>query len=480
MNVSSAKREKQVMRGGLALFGGLVLTLSIGTVAQAQTAADLEGLPDAKAGECFAKVLVPAEYKESEQKVITREASSRIEVVPAKYEWVEETVTVRPAYQKLVSAPAKMKSLTETVVIEPGRKVWRTGKAARAKIAKDLQVASALSEGLPPDAGAGACYSQFFQPTQYEDKESQIVVREASQKIETSAPKYEWVEERVLVRDAATKKVEVPAKYKTVTEKVLVRAAYTTWKKGRGPIERVDNATGDIMCRVEVPAEYKEVKRRAVETPATTKTVEIPAEYKVVKVQKLVTAPAEKALPIAAKTSSYKTRTKKSDAMIGWRPTGTDGIGSATGKVLCRSEVPPRTKKVTRQVVATPAAVQKVAVPAKTKVVKRRKLVTAASEKKIAIPEESKMVTRREKVKEQKLAWQSVLCETNATAGMVTDIQRALKTAGHDPGPIDGVIGRATLAAVDQFQTKKGLARGGLTKSTLDALGVKLRTTATQ
>ena len=114
--------------------------------------------------------------------------------------------------------------------------------------------------------------------------------------------------------------------------------------------------------------------------------------------------------------------------------------------------------------------------PAETKIVKVRKLVTPAAEKRIEIPQQTKVVTQRQKVSDERLAWRSVLCETNATPGMVTDIQRALKTAGHDPGTIDGVIGRDTLAAIDSYQVQKGLARGGLTKSTLDSLGIQLKT----
>ncbi len=441
----------------------------------ANAQADLAALPDAQPGECFAKVLEPAKYKDVEQTVVTREAAAKIEVIPAKYQTVEETVVVRPAYQKVVPVPAKMKTVTETVTIEPARLVWRVG-AGKSAIAKELTVANALAAGLPATAQAGQCYAQFFQPAQYEDRSNEIVVREAAKKFEAGSAKYEWVEEKVLVREASTKKVEVPAVYETVTEKVLVRPAYTTWKKGRGLIERVDNSTGEIMCRVEVPAEYKEVKRRVVKTPATTKTVEIPAEYKMVRVQKLVTAPTQKAVDLEAKKATYKTRIKKSDAVLGWRPVGTDGPGSLTGQKLCRAELPAKTKKITRQVVDVPATVNKIDVPAETKVVKVRKLVSPATEKRIEIPKETRIVKQRQKVADEKLVWRSVLCETNATPGMVTDIQRALKTAGYDPGPIDGRIGRQTLAAIDSYQTKKGLARGGLTKSTLDSLGIRLKT----
>jgi hypothetical protein len=62
------------------------------------------------------------------------------------------------------------------------------------------------------------------------------------------------------------------------------------WKKGRGPIEKIDAATGEIMCLVEVPATYK-----VMDTPPTTREVTVPAEYKTVKVQKLSRLPSKSA-----------------------------------------------------------------------------------------------------------------------------------------------------------------------------------------
>jgi peptidoglycan hydrolase-like protein with peptidoglycan-binding domain len=44
-----------------------------------------------------------------------------------------------------------------------------------------------------------------------------------------------------------------------------------------------------------------------------------------------------------------------------------------------------------------------------------------------------------------------------------------------DPGDIDGVLGSATLSAVEDFQRANELARGGITMETLKALNVKLR-----
>ena len=82
-------------------------------------------------------------------------------------------------------------------------------------------------------------------------------------------------------------------------------------------------------------------------------------------------------------------------------------------------------------------------------------------------------MAKRVKVDDEHLAWRPVLCETNMTRGVVISIQEALAGAGHDPGPIDGVIGTETLRAVRAYQAAAGLPTGGLTLATLDSLGVR-------
>lgn len=44
----------------------------------------------------------------------------------------------------------------------------------------------------------------------------------------------------------------------------------------------------------------------------------------------------------------------------------------------------------------------------------------------------------------------------------VADVQARLKALGYDPGPIDGIRGRRTMAAVSQFQRAHGLEDDGL------------------
>lgn len=44
----------------------------------------------------------------------------------------------------------------------------------------------------------------------------------------------------------------------------------------------------------------------------------------------------------------------------------------------------------------------------------------------------------------------------------IKEIQKALKAAGFDPGPVDGIWGRKTIVALRDFQAKKGLEVDGV------------------
>jgi hypothetical protein len=259
-----------------------------------------------------------------------------------------------------------------------------------------------------------------------------------------------------------------------LTEKVLESPAYTTWKKGRGLNEKVDHATGEIMCLVEVPAKYKTIEKRVLKSPVTIKKVEIPAEYKTVRVKKLAKPAQEKREAIPAEYQTIEKRMKVSDAKLTWTQAGAAGEGKATGMTLCLAEIPAKYETITKQVLKEKASVKKVEVPATIKTMRMSKLVTPASEKRIPIPAKYEIVPKRTKVSSAKLEWRPVLCETNTTKELVTDIQRALQKAGFDPGTIDGVIGSATLRAIDSYQRKNNLAHGGLTLQTIEKLGVKI------
>jgi hypothetical protein len=227
------------------------------------------------------------------------------------------------------------------------------------------------------------------------------------------------------------KLVSIPATYKTVTEKIKISDAYTTWKKGRGEIEKVDNSTGEIMCLVEVPAVYKSVTKKVIATPATTKEIKTPAVYKTV-TKRVVATPA------------------------------------TTKKVV----TPPVYKTVTKQVVATPATTKEVKIPAICKIVKTREVATPAKEIKSEIPAIYTMVPTKVKTADSYLRWQPILCETNTTTNVISNLQKALQSKNYKITKIDGVYGPETKAAVNAYQKENKLNQGALTLETLKSLGL--------
>ncbi len=310
--------------------------------------------------------------------------------------------------------------------------------AAQARARESLEQAratpaSAADDSLfPPAAEPGHCYARLLIPAQYqtvtekilkhdagerveiiparyETVKEQVLVEEASQKLETIPAKYGFVDEQVLVKPAAQKMVEVPARYETVTERILVKPAHTVWKKGSGPIQRIDDSTGEIMCLVEVPDEFRTVSKQVLKSPATTRVIDEPAVYQTVKKRVVIEAP--------------QTRT--------------------------------------------------VEIPAKYKTVSVTKLVTPAQEKRIPVPAEYQTVSKRMKTADEHMEWREILCETNMTHGKISQIQRELQKAGYNPGPIDGVIGSQTMSAVNAFQKDKNLTVSKyLTMNTIKALNV--------
>ena len=285
---------------------------------------------------------------------------------------------------------------------------------------------------LPPGAKPGQCFTRLWVGPQYDTVSERILVEEAGERIEIIPAKYQTSKKRVLVKEATEKLVAVPATFKTVKERVLVKAAtkkmvqvkpvyetvtervmdkpaHTTWKKGTGPIQKIDETTGEIMCLVEVPATFKTIKKRVLKTPGSTKVQEIPAVY----------------------------------------------------------------DTVDKSVIATPPTTRKVAVPAVYKTITVTEEATPPQERKIKIPAKYATVTKRKLVKEGKMDWREILCDTNMTRDRISAIQQALKSAGHNPGTIDGVIGGDTMKAVNAFQRQKGLPVDRyLNIATVRALGV--------
>ncbi len=356
--------------------------------AQQQTMMGSEELfpPNAKPGQCFARVFVPPKYKTVTQEVLMKEGGSRLLTSEPEFENVVEEVMVQPPSTRFESVSAQYE--------------W-------------IEVSDAGQAGAMSGSQAGSLSEAGLLKLLASRYPNAVAV-------ETIPATYTFAEERVLIQPEHKHLKPIPSVYEMVREQVLERPAHTIWKKGKGPIQRVDNATGEIMCLVKVPATYKTITKRVLKTPASTREEIVPAKYDTVK-KKIIKTPA-------------------------------------MAKV---------------KVVKTPAHVREIEIPAKYKTVKVRKLVREAKTSAVNIEPTYQTVSKKEMITEGAMEWKPILCKTNISPSIIQSLQRALTSAGFNAGPTDGQLGMSTMRAVEAYQKSKGLARGELTIATLESLGIE-------
>ncbi len=457
----------------------VVLSSFMGAASMGYAMEDLTAaLPNAQPGECYAKVVIPPQYRTESSTVVVKEASEQVKIVPARYEWAEQRVLVSEAGSELRAIPATFGTVTETYEVSPASTQWVMDSKSGNVPANEGMLAMARASGANLDAAQpGQCFDEHYKPATYKTVTERVLVSEASEQVQLVDAQYEWVEQRVMVSPASRKLVEVPAVFESVQERIKVEDAKSVWKKGRGGIEKIDHASGEIMCLVEVPAVYKTLSKRIVKSPASSRVIEQPARYETIRVRKLVKDATETRVEIPAKYETITKRVLNQAATHHWHNSAGDGSahGKHTGNKICLQATPAKMASVKKRVVKTPASVKRVEIPAKYETKKVQQLVEDAKEVRTSIPAKTETISKRVKVSDARLEWRSILCDTNMTQGTVQKVQRALLSAGYAPGPIDGVLGSQTMAAVDRFQRTKGLATGGLTFDTLKQLGVSVQ-----
>jgi hypothetical protein len=332
---------------------------------------------------------------------------------------------------------------------------------------------------------AGHCYGKLLVPEQYEtytekvvdtaehtdlhvvpavyaDDIRQVVATEARVEYETIPATYKTITETIVVKPETTRKVDVPAVYAEESEQVLVREAHTEWKRGqRSPSDIIMPgttkvlATGEVICLVQVPAEYRTVTRNVVRQAETTRDVlepaitttvtrqvidqpgrviehQIPATYKTVRITKLVTPEQTVSVVIPA---TYKTVTKQrliSATHFDWKEVDCQPEADNVSPVRLGANDAPAIRSA--PVVSTQSSV---------------------------------VTTTRETYREGALA--------RGGDYRTLALQEALKRHGYYDGPLSGRFTAAVQLAMVRFQRDKGLTRGAYDHATAKALGLEDR-----
>lgn len=254
---------------------GLVTAAIMPNIAMANGHNVPDGLPSgpppmAKPGQCFARVLVPAVYKNIPMEVVTQDGYQNFETRDPVFRSRPETIvtrdgytryittepvfrteqvtkTTRPEYERLVASPAQLATKTETVVIREPRMVWRSGQN--------------LSGVRRLDAGTGEVYCLVEERGVTQTIARQVVVRPSDVKRVIVPAEVKTFNTQVLVQPATVKEVKVAPEVATYEVKEIVQPA----------MER----------KVAVPEQRSTVNRQKVVTPEHYEWVQVDCDQTV-------------------------------------------------------------------------------------------------------------------------------------------------------------------------------------------------------
>jgi len=233
------------------------------------------------AGECYARVKVPARFETRQEQVMVQEGyteyaveqpqiSSRTEQVLVKepsvqyrvrqprYSTVTEQILVRPAYEKLQVSPPQFQTVTETRQVSSPKLVWKKGNPATLR--SQGYVIHSTADGGPQGQG-------YRSTTQYGAARTEptlcgttceiwCLVEEPGQSVSFTR--------RVMAQPSMINRVPVAAKYQTITKQVVADP---------GGVEEIP-----------VPAEYASVTVEDVFPARATGAHEVPPQFNTVSV----------------------------------------------------------------------------------------------------------------------------------------------------------------------------------------------------
>lgn len=453
-------------------------------------------------------------------RVLRAEASSRLQSEQSSLKTVAEQVLVREASTRLVEVPAVFETVTERIKVADASKEWKRGSAwlGRALEVRPLRNFIVDNNGTVDGNRVNAedlrrlnrvdddimCLVEI--PEQFTTITRQVLKTPATTRQITVPAGYTTVNTQVLDRQASASQVAIPATYQTVTREVIdVERLRTMGYRFDDKGDIVATPTGERVLRaaavmagqgtvaatagaasgsegyvreIRTPATYQTVSRQVIAQPASVRTVEVPATFKSVKTQVVTTPASTREVVVPA---VFKTVTREVvDAPAGTREFAIPAeFRTVERKVVVtpaatrKIPVPAVTQTITRRVIDTPASVRQELVPAVFKTETRQVIDRPAATRVIEVPAQFETLTQQVLVEQAKTETRSVLCDVNTTPAKVREIQRALRAAGFNPGPIDGVIRNQTMQAVNQYQAANNLPVDlYLNLDTVKALGV--------
>lgn len=222
--------------------------------------------------------------------------------------------------------------ITKTASPSGGAKILAASASTAAFLVLGL---APLAEATPlPHGRAGECFEQVrvkpplktveervhrpplitykTTPAVYTEVSKQVLVRPAVTTYETRPAVYKTVTVWKS-RPGPVRTIVVPAVYETVYDKTLIEPEHLEWRRGRAaggfssegaPGAQEVTPTGEVLCRILVPARYASVRRRVLVQPERRRDVQGPPR-RILCYERVLVTPAER-IPHTA-PAVYKT-----------------------------------------------------------------------------------------------------------------------------------------------------------------------------
>jgi hypothetical protein len=292
-------------------------------------------------------------------------------------------------------------------------------------------------EGPPAGARPGECYGQVILPALYGSAAQQVIERQAWNETVRGAAVVDKVVRKVLVRPerierirtGATYRTEVswitrpgrprtirePDRYEIVREKQLIEPGHAEWRRASSPLaygesagKTVLQATGEVICRVWVPARYAYASRKV----------------------------------LVQRGGAYQVRG------------------------------PARREKIVRRVLVSQGGWTELRRPAVYRNEVVRSVVREGRGQVISHPAVYSTVQKKVLVRAESPGWARVVCGGQLAPAFIAALQQRLISQGFDPGPPDGYARPQTYSALKMYQRSHNLAQGQVTVETAQALGL--------
>jgi len=201
-------------------------------------------------------VVVPAKYKTEAAKQLVKEEYSTYEIVPATWQWVDETVVVKPESKQIVATAPVYKTVSEQVLVEPAKTYWK-------KVPCDDKSASRKET-------TGDCYCLCEQPAKFVTVTRQVLEKEGSTAEIPTKAETKLVKVAKKIKDAEVVKKTIPAEWSTVERWVVDVPATVTYQTIPAKFETIQKSVQvapESKQRVDVPAKFETVSKTVLDAP---------------------------------------------------------------------------------------------------------------------------------------------------------------------------------------------------------------------